>query len=160
MIGVLSVICRLTTCRMTKYNASRVAMVQQTPNPNSRNLDLTGWLLRGAVGFVFISVGCEKLAAVPGSMWFKLFAQIGWGQWFRDLTGVIQIVGGVLFVLPRTALIGMTMLACTMAGAIFFHVFVLGDPLSSVIPATLLVAIVAIGRRKGAQNDKIMSLEL
>jgi hypothetical protein len=54
----------------------------------------------------------------------------------------------------------MTMLACTMAGAILFHLFVLGDPFSSVIPAALLVAIVAIGRRKGSESDEITSLEL
>ena len=135
-------------------------MALEKPKPDSRKLDLTGWLLRGAIGFVFISVGCEKLAAAPGSMWFKLFAQIGWGQWFRDFTGVIQIVGGILIVPPRTALVGMTMLACTMAGAIFFHLLVLGDPFSSVIPAALLVAIVAIGRRKDSQGDEIISLEL
>jgi putative oxidoreductase len=135
-------------------------MAQETPKVTSRKLDLAGWLLRGAVGFVFVSIGCEKLAAVPGSMWFKLFAQIGWGQWFRDFTGVIQILGGTLIVLPRTALVGMTMLACTMAGAILFHLFVLGDPFSSVIPAALLVAIVAIGRRKGSESDEITSLEL
>jgi putative oxidoreductase len=75
-------------------------MAQETPKVTSRKLDLAGWLLRGAVGFVFVSIGCEKLAAVPGSMWFKLFAQIGWGQWFRDFTGVIQILGGTLIVLP------------------------------------------------------------
>ena len=93
-------------------------------------------------------------------MWFKLFAQIGWGQWFRDFTGIIQIVGGMLIVPPQTALVGMTMLACTMAGAIFFHLFVLGDPFSSVIPAGLLVAIVAIGRRKRSEADEIIGLEL
>ena len=135
-------------------------MAQEKPNSSTHKLDLTGWLLRGAVGFLFISLGCEKLTAVPGSMWFKLFAQIGWGQWFRDFTGITQIVGGILIVPPRTALVGMTMLACTMAGAILFHLFVLGDPFSSVIPAALLVAIVAIGRRKRTESDEIIGLEL
>ena len=160
MIGMFSLICRCATCRKTQYNASRVAMPQKKPNSSSHKLDLAGWLLRGAVGFVFISVGCEKLTAAPGSMWFKLFAQIGWGQWFRDFTGIIQIVGGILIVPPQTALVGMTMLASTMAGAIFFHLFVLGDPFSSVIPAGLLVAIVAIGRRKRSEADEIIGLEL
>lgn len=135
-------------------------MAQEKPNSSPRKFDLAGWLLRGAVGFVFISLGCEKLAAVPGSMWFKLFAQIGWGQWFRDFTGIIQIVGGILIVPPRTAPLGMTMLACTMAGAILFHLFVLGDPFSSVIPAALLVAIVVIGRRKRSEADEVIGLEL
>ena len=135
-------------------------MAQENLNANPRKVDLTGWLLRGAVGLVFISLGCEKLTALPGSMWFKLFAQIGWGQWFRDFTGVMQIVGGILILPPRTVLLGMSMLASTMAGAILFHLFVLGDPFSSVIPAALLVAIVAIGRREGSQNDEIIGLEL
>jgi hypothetical protein len=54
----------------------------------------------------------------------------------------------------------MMMLAVTMAGAIFFHLFVLGDPLSSIIPALLLIAIVVIGRRKGSEADEMTSLEL
>lgn len=118
------------------------------------------WLLRGAVGFVFASIGWEKITATPGTMWFALFAHIGWGQWFRYFTGALQILGGVLIVIPPTTPIGTFLLASTMAGAILFHLFVLGDPFSSVIPALLLIAIVVIGRRRSSEADKITSLEL
>jgi putative oxidoreductase len=121
---------------------------------------LSEWLLRGAVGFVYVSLGLEKLTAAPGSMWFTLFAHIGWGQWFRYFTGTVQVLGGILIVIPPTTAVGMVMLAATMAGQFFFHLFVLGDPLSSIIPALLLIAIVVIGRRKGSKADEMTSLEL
>src|SRR5690349_18845077 len=103
--------------------------------PAIRKSRFTDWLLRGAVGFVFASLGCEKITAQPGTMWFTLFAQIGWGQWFRYFTGTLQIVGAILMAVPRTAPMGTFILAGTMAGAIFFHLFVLRDPFSSIIPA-------------------------
>ncbi len=127
--------------------------------PAIRKTRFTDWLLRGAVGFVFASLGWEKITAKPDTMWFTLFAHIGWGQWFRYFTGALQIAGGILMVMPRTAPIGTFILASTMAGAILFHLFVLGDPFSSVIPALLFLAIVTIGRRR-EQDAEITRLEL
>ena len=120
----------------------------------------TDWLLRAAVGFVFASLGWEKITARGDTMWFTLFAHIGWGQWFRYFTGALQIAGGILMVVPRTAPIGTFILAGTMAGAILFHLFVLGDPFSSIIPALLLVAIVIIGKRGNGDADEMTKLEL
>lgn len=124
----------------------------------ARRTSFTDWLLRGAVAFVFVSIGWEKLTATPGSMWFTLFAHIGWGQWFRCFTGGVQILGGVLMIIPRSTIIGTLLLASTMAGAILFHLFVLGDPFSSAIPAVLLVGILVIGTRRSSETDEITSL--
>jgi hypothetical protein len=38
-----------------------------------------------------------------GSYWIKLFTDIGFGLWFMYLTGTLQIIGGLLMIVPRTA---------------------------------------------------------
>jgi putative oxidoreductase len=115
---------------------------------------LISWILRLAVAAVFLSVGADKFAAQ--SMWVKLFEQIGFGSWFRYLTGVLQIAGALLVLLPRTFLIGIGLLACTMAGAVAVWIVRFGAPGNAVIPAVVLVALVAIGFH-GARIDRPQS---
>ena len=96
-----------------------------------------------AVAAVFLSVGADKFAA--HSMWVQLFDRIGFGAWFRYLTGILQVTGAVLVVVPRTFLIGIGILACTMAGAVVIWIVRFGAPGNAVIPAAVLVALVSIG---------------
>jgi len=104
---------------------------------------LISWILRVAVAGVFLSVGADKFYA--DSLWVKLFNQIGWGDWFRYLTGILQITGAVLVVVPRTFLIGIGLLGCTMLGASAIWIVKFGAPANAIIPAAILVALVAIG---------------
>jgi putative oxidoreductase len=77
-------------------------------------------------------------------MWVKLFDQIG-GTWFRYLTGLLQVTGAVLVLVPRTFLIGIVILACTMAGAVAIWVVWFAAPGTAIIPGVLLVALVIVG---------------
>ncbi len=114
-----------------------------TVETESRQDVLISWILRLAVTGVFLAVGADKFN--PHSMWVKLFDQIGLGQGFRDLTGILQIAGAVLVVVPRTFLIGIGILACTMAGATVVWIVRFGAPGNAIIPAVILVALVGIG---------------
>ena len=104
---------------------------------------LISWILRLAVTGVFLSVGADKFYA--DSLWVKLFNQIGWGDWFRYLTGTLQVTGAVLVVVPRTFLIGIGLLACTMLGATAVWIVRFGAPGNAIIPAAILVALLVIG---------------
>ena len=104
---------------------------------------LISWILRLAVAGVFLSVGADKFYA--DSLWVKLFNQIGWGDWFRYLTGTLQVTGAVLVVVPRTFLIGIGLLACTMLGATAVWIVRFGAPGNAIIPAAILVALLVIG---------------
>ena len=110
---------------------------------------LIAWILRLAVAAVFLSVGAAKFGSDP--MWVKLFDQLG-GSWFRYLTGILQVTGAVLVLVPRTFLIGIGILACTMAGATAVWIVWFGTPGSAIIPGALLVALVIIGFH-GARID-------
>ena len=104
---------------------------------------LISWILRLAVAAVFLSVGVDKFATK--SMWVQLFDRIGFGTWFRYLTGILQVTGAVLVLVPRTFLIGIGILACTMAGAMAVWIVRFGAPGNAVIPAVVLLALVSIG---------------
>jgi putative oxidoreductase len=111
--------------------------------------DATEWALRLGVAVVFIGIGCEKVFPWRGSYWIKLFTDIGFGLWFMYLTGTLQIIGGLLMIVPRTALFGAALLAVTMVGAILTHLFLLDTGIGgAVLPAAFLVLIAAaVGRR-------------
>ncbi len=103
---------------------------------------LITWILRLGVAAVFFSVGTSKFGA--HSSWIKTFDQIGLGQWFRYVTGMLQVAGAVLVLIPRTFLLGIGILACTMAGAVTVWLVVFHAPDNAVIPAIILIALAAI----------------
>lgn len=118
-----------------------------------------GWLLRAAVGGFFILISLTKFDAAPHSMWVQIFERIGFGQWFRVTTGVIQLGGGILFLFPGTCKIGGAALAATMLGAVIAHLTVLRDPLAIVFPGALLAAVVVVAFRDPTLDSTIATLE-
>jgi hypothetical protein len=96
---------------------------------------------RFVVGALFILIGYTKFDDNPRGEWVRIFELIGFGQWFRYFTGVVQITGGLLMAVRRTLTVGAAMLACTMVGAAAVDVFLLGSPL--VIAPLLLLIIIA-----------------
>jgi uncharacterized membrane protein YphA (DoxX/SURF4 family) len=113
-------------------------MFEQTAARDSRNA-LTDWLLRGAIAAAFVIFGAEKFS---DPQWVKTFQQIGFGQWFRTFTGVVEIVGGVLVLVPWTVAAGLGLLACTMASASLIWVFVLKQPANCIITGAFCVGLV------------------
>src|ERR1035438_8665502 len=114
---------------------------------DERHIDYTGWFLRGCVAVAFVYIGLDKFDEAPNGEWIRIFERIGFGQWFRHATGVIEIAGGILFVPPRTYRVGAVLLGGAMAGAIVAHLTVLHDPILSIVPLILLVVVVGIALR-------------
>lgn len=103
------------------------------------------WILRLLLGAAFLAAGGAKLAGVP--MMVQTFEGIGIGQWFRYLTGAIEVAGAVMLFLPATRILGAAALACTMLGAILTHLVIIGG---TAVPAgvllVLLLAFLALHR--------------
>jgi putative oxidoreductase len=113
------------------------------------------WFFRLIVAAFFLYVGARKL--LGATMWVTIFEQTGAGQWFRYLTGLLQISGAILLLIPRTFLVGVSVLACTMLGAIMAWIFVMHEPRSAILPAvvlTILAAIAAASRRVGRADTR------
>lgn len=103
------------------------------------------WVLRIAVAAFWATIGFEKFSSSPTSEWIGIFQRIGVGTWFRYFTGVVEMLGGALFLVPRTTIAGAALLATSMVGATIAHFTVLHDPGSSVITLILLASVVALG---------------
>lgn len=123
-----------------------MADLRLTAEQPRHRLDIfMAWLPRLAVGIAFAGfIGASKFSNDPHNEWIALFDRIGLGQWFRYVTGAMQVAGGVLLLIPRTLTLGAAMLACTMLGAMAVHVFVLHTAVFALLPLILLGAIVAV----------------
>ena len=117
--------------------------------PPQRNA-LTDWVLRGGIALAFLLFGWEKFPSDANGEWPRFFAQVGFGQWFRYFTGIVEMLGAALVLVPWTVNIGLALLACTMACALVIHIFVLHHPLNCIVPSALCAALTVflIGRRK------------
>ena len=96
------------------------------------------WGLRILLALAFGAAGAAKLAGVPQMV--QVFDAIGFGQWFRYLTGAVEVVGAVLLLVPATGFFGGLLLAATMVGAVATHVVLIG---SNPAPAVVLGALAA-----------------
>ena len=105
------------------------------------------WALQIFSAALFLFAGVSKLSGVPAMV--QTFAVIGIGQWFRYMTGTVEVVSAVLLLIPSVASYGAAALAVTMIGAIITHLFVIGG--NPAIPIVLLgsTATIAWARRSG-----------
>ncbi|WP_375254565.1 DoxX family protein [Yoonia sp.] len=92
--------------------------------------------LRVLLTAAFVMAGGAKLAGVE--MMVQTFDAVGLGQWFRYVTGIIEISGAILLWVPAVRLIGAALLASTSVGAVLAHLLVLGP---SMVPALVLAAL-------------------
>jgi putative oxidoreductase len=120
----------------------------ETPRASRR---IGVWILQVVVAVAFFAAGAAKLAAAPYMV--QLFAQIGLGQWFRVVTGIVEVVGAIALVFPRLASIGGLWLGGTMFFAVLTHLFVLHTSPAPAIVLGLLNALIVYLRR-----DELTSL--
>jgi putative oxidoreductase len=119
-------------------------------------LDVLGVALRVSLALAFGLFGYEK---VWGTDWVALFQAIGLGDWFRYVTGGLQMLGAVALLVPSTARVGAALIGLTMVGAIAVHLFVLPTGIGgAVIPAAFLGFAIAAGWRRRSDDDAPLSL--
>ena len=108
------------------------------------------WVLQIAAAGMFLMTGFLKLSG--NAQLVGLFEAIGLGQWFRYLTGTLEVAGAILLLIPRTSGLGALMLAGVMAGAVMTHVFIVGgSPLMAII-LLVVTGVIAWGRRRRTMN--------
>ena len=120
---------------------STALVANQTPTvPRWRVALVALWLTQIALAGMLILAGGLKLAGVP--VMVALFDAIGIGQWFRYVTGSIEVVSAVALLVPAWAAFGALLLIPTMVGAVVTHLFIVGG--SPVAATVLLIGALAI----------------
>jgi putative oxidoreductase len=109
-------------------------------------INVVMWVLQIAAAGMFLMVGFLKLSGNPQLV--GLFEAIGLGQWFRYLTGSLEVGGAIMLLIPRLSGLGALMLAGVMIGAVITHLFIVGgSPLMAII-LLVVTGVVAWGRRQ------------
>jgi uncharacterized membrane protein YphA (DoxX/SURF4 family) len=86
--------------------------------------NIFSWILRLVAAAILLQTLYFKFTGHPESV--ELFTKLGVEPWGRIGTGVIELIAGVLLLLPATAWIGALLGAGLMAGAILSHLTVIG----------------------------------
>jgi putative oxidoreductase len=135
---------------MIANNAATRALTQNGTNlQRGRASNIALWLTQIALAVMFLMAGGSKLVGVPAMV--SLFDAIGLGQWFRYVTGAIEISAAVALMIPSAALFGAMLLIPTMLGAAAANLF-LGQSPAAPIVLLLVAAAVAWIRRNQLQG--------
>lgn len=113
------------------------------------------WLFRIAIAVILLQTLYFKFTGHPESV--ALFSKLGVEPWGRIGTGVIELIAGLLILVPATALIGAGLSLGLMAGAIASHLFVIGIEsdndggelfMLAIIVFALSIVVIAIRRKE------------
>lgn len=103
------------------------------------------WVLRVLAAAIFLSAAAMKLSGQQQMI--DEFNTVGLGQWFRYLTGLLELAGGIAVLVPRFSPLGALLLLCVDAGAFVTQVTILHmDWIHTIVIGALLVALIALQR--------------
>ena len=104
------------------------------------------WALQILTAAAFLMAGFAKLSGQ--AMMVETFDKVGIGQWFRYVTGTVEVVSAILLLIPRLTPVGAALLVGTMAGAVVTHLGLIGG---SPVPALVLgcFAVIILSGRFG-----------
>ena len=77
------------------------------------------WVLTGLVAFVFLGSAVGKLSANEEAL--KMAAGFGLDAKTYTMLGIVELLSVILFIIPRTGIVGTLLLAAYMGGAIASH---------------------------------------
>ena len=106
---------------------------------SSRAKNVALWALQIVTAAAFLMAGFGTLSGYP--MMVETFDKIGIGQWFRYVTGAIEVASAILLLIPSLTPVGAALLVCTMGGAVLSHLLLIGG---SPVPALVLLCFSAI----------------
>ena len=127
---------------MTTIRTANNAFATAAPG---KALNIALWTLQVLVALLLLAAGSGKL--VGSAAMVALFDAIGIGQWFRYVTGSLEVLGALLLIVPGTTAFGAVLLACVMAGAVAAHLTVLHTAATVPLVLFALTALIAWGRR-------------
>lgn len=119
---------------------------------------IISWFLRIIAAVILLQTLYFKFTAHPESV--ELFTKLGVEPWGRIGTGVIELITGILLLIPATAFIGGFLAMGLMLGAIASHLFAIGIEskgdggqlfILAIIVLVLSVLIQFIHRKDGKQ---------
>jgi len=123
---------------------------QSASGSTAKIINVGLWVLQIAAAGMFLMVGFLKLSG--NAQLVGLFQAIGLGQWFRYLTGTLEVSCATLLLIPRTSGLGALILVGVMVGAVITHLFIVGGSPMPAIILLIVTGVIAWGRRRRTMN--------
>ncbi|MEQ9263963.1 MAG: DoxX family protein [Balneolaceae bacterium] len=103
-----------------------------------KSVKVLKWALVIILALLFISSGYPKI--IPGESMIERFSNWGYSKGFAQMIGLIELLGGVLLLLPRVSFYASLVLSFIMLGAVYTHISTgIGSPWFAIITALLLM---------------------
>ena len=113
--------------------------------PASRSKTIALWILRILMAALFLFASYMKLSGNP--MMVEEFNTIGLGQWFRYLTGALELAGGIAILVPSVSVFAAVVLLVVDVGAFITQIAVLhGDWIHTVVIGAILASVIYLQR--------------
>ncbi len=82
------------------------------------------WFLQILAAIILLQTLYFKFSGAEESIY--IFETVGMEPWGRYASGIIELIAGILLLIPRTAWIGAALAIGVISGALFFHMTTLG----------------------------------
>jgi uncharacterized membrane protein YphA (DoxX/SURF4 family) len=116
---------------------------------NTKTRNIINWVLAGLVAFVFIGSAISKLTMDAENL--ANMAKMGLNESNIHALGIIEIIAAILFLVPRTSIIGSLLLIAYMGGAIA-TCLQQGQPMIPAIAISVFVWIVSFVKNPELSN--------
>ena len=107
-----------------------------------RAVHITLWTAQILLAVFFAAAAVPKLLGDPTAV--ASFEAIGFGQWFRYLTGACELAGAIGLLIPRLSGLAATGLVGVMVGATITNLFLLPGMAPVAVVTVLLGAVFAL----------------
>ena len=110
-----------------------------------------GWvrIAELALGMLFVVAGVVKLSGMP--LMVELFASLGFGQWLRYVTALVELAGGALLIAGHLEYLAAMALAAIMVGATTASIIVFDR--SPIPPALTFIALAALAWKRHPSHE-------
>src|SRR5260370_19395696 len=126
-------------------NPKRKDIMTAPAIPVSRTGTIVLWVLRILMAALFLFGSIMKLTGQP--MMVEEFSTIGFGQWFRVVTGILELAGGVAVLIPSLSPFGSIALLLVDVGDFVAQVSILHmDWIHTIVVALILCVIIYLQR--------------
>jgi uncharacterized membrane protein len=109
-----------------------------------RAANIALWVLQAVTAAAILSAGVSTIAGAAQAM--VVFDALGAGDWFRYLTGILEVAGALGLLIPRLAGLATLALAVLWLVAIATHLFLIGGNPAPAVVFFVLSAGIAWGR--------------
>ncbi|MEM7353967.1 MAG: DoxX family protein [Acidobacteriota bacterium] len=90
----------------------------------SKNQNIISWIAQVVVAGILLQTLFFKFTGAPESIY--IFEKLGAEPWGRIGSGIVELIAGILLLVPATAATGAVISLAVIIGAIFSHFTVLG----------------------------------